>query len=97
MIKYLMKIILIAISLSLTFAPVANAKLSKAAWNEVYGGCYDTSERTKFFKQYCTCFVNGFSAKFSDDQLDRYLTTTSDVTKDPLFLKITKRCYDKYK
>tara|TARA_B100001250_G_C19770436_1_gene776897 strand:+ start:812 stop:1090 length:279 start_codon:yes stop_codon:yes gene_type:complete len=92
-----MKKILIIIFISLLFSHTSNAKLSNEAWNDVYGGCYDTSEKTKFFNQYCTCFVNGFDAKFSDEELDRYLRTTKDVTKDPLFIKITQQCYDKYK
>ncbi len=75
----------------------AYAKLSKAAWMDVYRGCYENSEKTKFFEQYCTCFVNGFDAKFSDSELDNFLRTTSDVTKEPLFTKITRQCYDKYK
>ena len=92
-----MKKILITIFISLLFTNISNAKLSNAYWNDVYGGCYDTTEKTKFFNQYCTCFVNGYDEKFSDEELDRYLSTTSDVTKDPFFKRIAKQCYDKYK
>jgi len=92
-----MKKTLITIFAWLLFTNMSNAKLSNTAWNTVYAGCYENSEKTKFFKQYCTCFVNGFDAKFSDEELDKYLITTKDVSNDPLFLKITRRCYDKYK
>ena len=64
---------------------------------DVYRGCYENSKKTKFFEQYCTCFVNGFDAKFSDSELNNFLRTTSDVTKEPLFNKITRQRYDKYK
>jgi len=88
---------LIIIFLSLTLTNGAYAKLSNAAWMDVYRGCYENSDKTKFFQQYCTCFVDGFDAKFSDSELDSFLRETRDVTKEPLFIKITRRCYDKYK
>ena len=92
-----MKRYLIIIFISLLFSHTSNAKLSSEAWNDVYGGCFNNSEKTKFFNQYCTCFVNEYDAIFSDEELDRYLRTTKDVQKDPLFKKITQQCYDKYK
>ncbi len=92
-----MRKFLIIIFLSLLLTGGAYAKLSKTAWMDVYRGCYENSDKSKFFQQYCTCFVDGFDAKFSDTELDNFLLTTPDVTKEPLFIKITRRCYDKYK
>ncbi len=89
--------ILTFIILSFLYTNISTAKLSNTAWNQVYGGCYNSSDKSKFFRQYCTCFVNSFSEIFSDNELDNYLKTTRDVTQDPLFLRVTRECYDKYK
>ncbi len=89
--------LLFAIFISLLFTNISFAKLSDTAWNQVYEGCYNSSDKSKFYEQYCTCFVNSFSEMFSDNELNNYLKTTRDVTQDSLFLRVTQQCYDKYK
>ena len=42
-----MKKILITAILSLILTTMANAKLSKDFWNEVFNGCYYSGEQTK--------------------------------------------------
>ena len=92
-----MKKILITAILSLILTTMANAKLSKDFWNEVFNGCYYSGEQTKKLKAYCTCYTNKFDANFSDEGILEFIQSAGDLTKNPTVIKYTKQCINKYK
>jgi len=89
------KIILIFLSFFLANPLLA---LSTEFWNAIYGGCYDGSEKTKFWKSYCTCYTDKFDAKYNDEQMVIFLEATegTDLSKHPLVKRFAKECYDKF-
>ena len=92
-----MKKILLALILSSILPTMANAKLSKDFWNEIFNGCYYSGIQVKKLKSYCTCYTNKFSANFTDETVLEFIETAGDLTKNPTVIKYTKQCINKYK
>ena len=88
------KIILIFLSFFLSNPLLA---LSTDFWNAIYDGCYSESDRTNFWRSYCTCYTNKFDAKYNDEQIIVFLEATegTDLTKHPLVRRFAKECFDK--
>lgn len=70
--------------------------LSKAFWNAIYDGCYSESERTQFWRSYCTCYSNKFADIYNDEQLIIFLDQNEgkDLSKHPLVRRFAKECID---
>ena len=47
--------------------------LSNDFWNAIFDGCYNESEKTRFWKSYCTCYTDKFDAKYNDDEMIIFL------------------------
>ena len=92
-----MKKILLTLILSSILPTMANAKLSKDFWNEIFNGCYYSGIQVKKLKAYCTCYTNKFSANFSDESVLEFIETAGDLTKNPTVIKYTKQCINKHK
>ena len=92
-----MKKILLALILSSILPTMANAKLSKDFWNEIFNGCYYSGIQVKKLKSYCTCYTNKFSANFTDETVLEFIETAGDLTKNPTVIKYTKQCINKHK
>ena len=87
----------IIIFVALILTNVANAKLSKDFWNEIFNGCYYSGIQVKKLKSYCTCYTNKFSANFSDKTVLEFIETAGDLTKNPTVIKYTRECINKFK
>lgn len=70
--------------------------ISKAFWNAIYDGCYNDSERTKFWRSYCTCYVNKFDEIYNDEQIIIFLNQNegTDLAKHPLVKRFARECID---
>ena len=71
--------------------------LSNDFWNAIFDGCYNASDKTKFWKSYCTCYTDKFDAKYNDDQIIVFLEATrgTDLSKHSMVKKFSKQCIDK--
>ena len=92
-----MKKILLTLILSSILPTMANAKLSKDFWNEIFNGCYYSGIQVKKLKSYCTCYTNKFSTNFTDETVLEFIETAGDLTKNPTVIKYTKQCINKHK
>ena len=70
--------------------------LSNAFWDAIYQGCYSESERTQFWRSYCTCYSNKFADIYNDEQLIIFLDQNEgkDLSKHPLVRRFAKECVD---
>ena len=71
--------------------------LSNDFRNAIFDGCYNASDKTQFWKSYCTCYTDKFDAKYDDEQMIVFLEATegTDLTKHPMVKKFAKECFDK--
>ena len=71
--------------------------LSNDFWNAIFDGCYNASDKTQFWKSYCTCYTDKFDAKYDDEQMIVFLEATedTDLSKHPMVKKFAKECFDK--
>jgi len=71
--------------------------LSNDFWNAIFDGCYSESDKTQFWKSYCTCYTDKFDAKYNNDQMIIFLEATegTDLSKHPMVKKFAKECFDK--
>tara|TARA_B100001559_G_C16145728_1_gene459563 strand:+ start:272 stop:553 length:282 start_codon:yes stop_codon:yes gene_type:complete len=71
--------------------------LSNDFWNAIFNGCYSGSDKTQFWKSYCTCYTDKFDAKYNNEQIIIFLEATegTDLSKHPLVKKFSKECFDK--
>ena len=62
----------------------------------IYDGCYSESERTQFWRSYCTCYSNKFADIYNDEQLIIFLDQNEgkDLSKHPLVRRFAKECID---
>ena len=88
------KILLITIFLFLHSNPLH--ALSNAFWDAIYDGCYSGSEKTKFWRSYCTCYTNKFTEIYNDEQLIVFLNQNEgkDLSKNPLVKRFARECID---
>ncbi len=91
-----MKKIFILIFLSFFLANPLLA-ISNDFWNAIFDGCFNASDKTQFWKSYCTCYTDKFDAKYNDEQLLIFLAETqgTDLSKHPMVKKFAKECIDK--
>ena len=71
--------------------------ISNDFWNAIFDGCYSASDKTKFWKSYCTCYTDKFDAKYNDEQMIIFLEATqgTDLAQHPMVKKFAKECIDK--
>ena len=86
--------ILIFLSFFLTNPLLA---ISNDFWNAIFNGCFSASDKTQFWKSYCTCYTDKFDAKYNNDQMIIFLEATegTDLSKHPMVKKFAKECFDK--
>ena len=91
-----MKKILIIISIS-SFMTNPLLAISNDFWNAIFDGCFNASDKTQFWKSYCTCYTDKFDAKYNDEQMIVFLEATegTDLSKHPMVKKFAKECIDK--
>ena len=92
-----MKKVFILVFLSFFLAKPLFA-LSNDFWNAIFNGCYSESDKTQFWKSYCTCYTDKFDAKYDNDQMLIFLEATegTDLSKHPMVKKFAKDCFDKF-
>ena len=71
--------------------------ISNDFWNAIFDGCYGASDKTKFWKSYCTCYTDKFDAKYNDEQMIIFLEATegTELAQHPMVKKFAKECFDK--
>ena len=71
--------------------------LSNDFWNAIFDGCYSASDKTQFWKSYCTCYTDKFDAKYDDEQMIVFLEATegTNLSQHPMVKKFAKECFDK--
>ena len=71
--------------------------LSNDFWNAIFDGCYSASDKTQFWKSYCTCYTDKFDAKYDDEQMIVFLEATegTELSNHPMVKKFAKECIDK--